>query len=42
MFGFGHYYDINSCMMGENLLWQTEMKVQKAHYQVLASRKLKH
>ena len=41
MFGFGYYYDIISCVMGENLPWQTEMKVQKAHYQIFASRKLK-
>ena len=41
MFGFDDYYGIISCVMGENLPLQTEMKVQKAHYQILASRKLK-
>ena len=34
-------YDIISGTMGKNLSWQTEMKVQKVYYQILASRKFK-
>ena len=34
--------DIISGAMGKNLSWQTEMEVQKVHYQTPASRKLKN
>ena len=34
--------DIISGAMGKKLSWQTDMKVQKVHYQPLASRKLKN
>ena len=41
MVGFCNYNEIISIVLGANLSWQTEMKVQKVHYQIMASRKLK-
>ena len=37
-----NYEDTISSAMRKNLSWQKEMKVQKVHYQTLASRKLKN
>ena len=41
MVGFRNYNEIISIVLGENLSWQTEMKVQKVHHQMMVSRKLK-
>ena len=41
MVGSCNYNEIIAIVLGENLSWQTEMKVQKVHYQIMASRKLK-